>query len=107
MACSAFFGLMSCLLVSQVISYVAGTEPGLNMAIQVISAVVVILICALLHNTPVIADFVIATHIEVERVTWPSGRYVSSALRVTAFFVVGLVLTIMVIDVFWNLAESR
>ena len=104
MAFSAGLGIVSFLLVSRVVTHVVGAESRFDFGLQLCTAAVLILIAAVLHNTPGIADFMISTHSEMERVAWPTRRYVINALRVTAVFVLVLVLTVMIIDVFWNLA---
>lgn len=77
---------------------------SLHLPLHLIASGFVIFCVSVTHNTPEIANFLIETDVEMHRVSWPRLRYIIHSIKVIVFVVFTLAATILVIDLFWNVA---
>ena len=103
-AIAALVGVVFLLVLTRLTSLLIDAELPyykLALALEVFS---VSLIVIFTHNIPRVADFLINTHCEMQRVVWPSLRYIINSLNVIAVAVGVLAILVFVIDMFWNVA---
>ena len=102
-ALSVTLGTLCALVVSRIASFAADSDSVYYMSLQATAILLALFVVLGTHNIPTVADFIIDTHSEMQRVTWPSLRYVKNSLAVIFVSVAILVVVIFVIDVFWNI----